>query len=815
MLKNVNFTNIVVAPGSSVIKTANSICNSGNMINKFIYDEGVVSFINNGYEVIHENPLASFMTLCKFKEIIIKNVNFTINIFSGVNSKLMRFVMFYRLELNNIKVDFEISSRNLIDIDQRRIGNIFSAGKNFMNSDHIIIANSEFSYIVANRLISIQSETACLNLKFENNSFNNIEVNTSIISYWMGSYSSKCIDGEYVISSGQVLELTPKALNIKNNSLTSIFAAGNMLNLINVGRLSISETLINRNRNFSIGTFDTILSKISKNNGYATLNTLPLIENCQNLIYVSLGAYMYMTKIKFRNNLCAIGEFFLIKNKFEFNDSEIINSTVYNEKSMMKFQLANNDRNSSFSKPTNYYFQNLKFIDASLQYELPALIEISELMNEKIYMSDLQFTRSDKAIKTQGLRNLEIYNISIINSTSKSISGVEHVPTPEARLKIDLVKIENSSQFLSVSSSQISVMRFELSEVKMLKNNCENLIYVSNMIKLINESYALNNEFKDNIGMILNLLCSGNVIIDNNIFIGNYYHETAILTAGFDLSFVLNDNQITFNSGRELILSVNFANPAQIQSFNNVFEYNIGSCFIISCILFNDSNSIYNHNINSIGTILYAYNKVVGEFKYSVFNNNSATKYGIVVVSLDSFLNIFNVSATENKSIGKGGFLFIDQNSTFNLVDSTVERNEAFQGSCIFSHYSHDTSFIKNTQFIKNRAVFSACINMIESRLKLVDSIFIYNTGAYTSNLHLSVESSIQIASVSFDSKNSQGTNIIIESRSTAIIVSSKFQNIHLPNEIGIFSVYDSHLLIQQSKLQNCSSLISIYCDNS
>ena len=275
-----------MSKGSAVIKTDPSICSKDQAFDRFIYDTGIVTFINNGYEVISDNPLASFISVCRFTEVIIKNVNFTMNLFSGIRSVLMKFENILRIELNNIQVDYQGSSGNLIEVIDTLVKDQARSGTVFMNGDHFILANSRFNYIVANRLFFIESKSSCLNIKFVNNTFMNIEVNRSLIWYSLIEPSPNCsIRRFYTNSNNYAFELTQTEFLLFNNSFYSNLASENMIHFNDIGRVNISKNFFSQNRNVSINIFESILEMIHINNGYAILNTLPVLNKLQNIIY--------------------------------------------------------------------------------------------------------------------------------------------------------------------------------------------------------------------------------------------------------------------------------------------------------------------------------------------------------------------------------------------------------------------------------------------------------------------------------------------------------------------------------------------------
>ena len=814
LLENVNFINIVVKSKSYIIQTSSSVCDSNLTLNRFIYNGGTVSFINNGFEVISENPLAGFISLCKFKEVIIKNVNFTMNLFSGSGS-LMLINNIFRLELSDNYFGFELSNRNLIVIVIDDGKDLINSAQNFLNYEHLVLRNNRFEYIVANRLIMIKSENICLNVVVEGNYFGNVEVNTSILLFSMTEFQSTCVDGKLLKSDdGTLYKSFPRLTYFKGNSFVSNLAAEFMIELENVGRLEISDCDFSRNRNFSIGTSNSIYSKIKNFKGYAILNLFKVVENCDSLIHVSSGFDSNLTGLTFDLNLCSLASFEQIRGQLNFLDSLGSNNTVMRDRSLFSFQYFYRKTEKSMSSPPDSQFRNLEFSNCTLRGSKNSILLISDLNSGKIKIENIGFIQSSIAITIVELKILEIFNITIINSISKEISGIILTPTIGAHVHIDEILFQTSSQFLKISSIIPVKMKFDLINSKIIENTNKYIISIDNGLTLVNNSVVERNEFIGNNGTIFDLQCLGEVNLLSNVFSSNFDKQTTILSGDVGLSLFLDSNIFSYNRGRELINVINSDTSAEIISINNTFEYNTGSCMTISKISLNDTNSIFRHNTFKVGTILYAYSFANLYFTNSLFINNTATKYGNLFISLYSKLTLTNIEAYQNKAVGKGGFLFIDQYSTFFIYNSIINQNSAESGSCIYSHYSNTLNKIKDSTFSNNSASESSCISIIESSLNLLSSNFTSNTGKICSNLHISFESSINLSSSSFKNLESNGTSILIEGKSKAYIESSTILQ-SLTQKSSAIVIFDSTLEVNNSKFQNSSSDPLILCDNS
>jgi hypothetical protein len=114
VLQEVSFFNIVTRNTSSVVQIDPTTCASELFKVKFHYSGGSITFINNGFEVISEYPLAGFLSLCNIEDLTLENLQFSMNVFS--QSNLLKIVDVYCFKLENITVEFSYSNSDLLSL---------------------------------------------------------------------------------------------------------------------------------------------------------------------------------------------------------------------------------------------------------------------------------------------------------------------------------------------------------------------------------------------------------------------------------------------------------------------------------------------------------------------------------------------------------------------------------------------------------------------------------------------------------------------------------------------------------------------------
>jgi hypothetical protein len=343
------------------------------------------------------------------------------------------------------------------------------------------------------------------------------------------------------------------------------------------------------------------------------------------------------------------------------------------------------------------------------------------------------------------------------------------------------------------------------------------LVLVDNRIVFSNESFISENSFEENEGLILKISSLGPLLVQNCKFYKNFHQGVSILEADGDILLSFLGNDLISNKGESLISVTSFKNSSKIEASSNTFKENQGSSLRISNILYTDNNSSFISNNHTSGSVIYSSTQSVVVVKDSTVVNNSVIGNGVISNILNSEIYLFNLQFKGNSAKGKGGVLFNDQNSTYLITDSLFTKNSAYQGSCIYSHYSYTENIIKNSEFNLNSATTNAAISLLESYLSTFSSKFNSNRGGAFSGFELSYYSKITLKDCSFNNKDGFGGSIIAESKSVAKLFNCSFAESSTDNIFSFFGIYSSELLCQDCIVKQgfANKSSSIYCDNS
>ena len=819
ILTNVDFYNIVTQNKSSVIQTSSLSCTNKEFKVLFSYTGGKIQFINNGYEVISKNPLAGFLDICNIQNVVLKDLVFTMNVFSGVNSHLIKITDFFQLEFFNLYIEFTYSNSEIVLLDQRTISSIVNTNPDYLNVIHLNFSENNFINNVGSSLILILYDTECHNVLFFKNLFDSNEAMNALIDYKLSVLSAKCLEDSSIknylnISSS----LTKRSMEIIETKFTLNYAK-NMISLQNAGKTKLASLEFESNMDKTIECGSTIVSIMEKNSGYMENTGVSVAEKCFQLIYVSNGYNITFYNSTLTKNFCSLAYFNATHTTFEFTSSLITENKVTSSDHLIYLQVEYDGVDTIINGDSDFKFYDLKFLGNALGTVHKGILYFPKLSFNKLVLRDIEFNASDSAIYADQVKDLMIENIIFNNSISLQVAGLSYTPSEGAKIEIVSSFFERCiTRLIQITGTVLTQTSIIIKDSEFTKNSGYYLIYIDNRIKFINDSEVILNVFEENYGDIFKISSSGPLPIHFNSFLNNSNpSKVSILDADGDLFLSLISNDFTLNKGSSLLSLTSLKNSSHITSESNTFSSNSGTSIKIYNIYMTDLNSSFTKNSHTDGTAIYSSTKSVVILNSSNFISNSADLNGIITNLLDSEIYLFGIKLEGNSVGGKGGVLFNDQNSTFVINGSNFEGNKAYQGSCVYSHYSYTNNIISQSQFRFNEAKSNGAISLLESYLKITSSLFYSNKGGEYSGIELSYFSKVFIDNSRFDNELGNGGSLMAESKSIAKIFKSSFSHFETMNSYSFFGIFSSELVSDECSYNDGKSLkfSSFFCDNS
>ena len=819
ILTNVDFFNIVTQNKSSVIQTSSLSCTNKQFKVLFSYQGGEIQFINNGYEVISKNPLAGFLNLCNIQYVELKDLTFTMNIFSGVNSHLIKIADFFQLVFSNIDIQFTYSNSEIILLDQRTISSIINTSPEYLNVIHLNFSENSFINNVGSSLIKILYDTECHNLLFFNNLFDSNEAINALIDYRLSVLSAKCLEDSDIKNNLNITsKLKKRSISIEDSKFALNYAK-NMISLQNSGQTKFTSLEFESNLDKTIECGSTIVSIMGKNSGYMENTGVSVAEKCSQLIYISHGYNIIFYNSTLTKNFCSLAYFNRTHTSFELTSSIISENkaTLYDH--LIYLQVEYDGVDTIINGDSDFVFDDLKFLGNTLATVHKGILYFPKLGFNKLFLKNIKFNASDSAIYADQVKDLMIENVSFNNSVSLQVAGLSYIPSEGAKVEILSSFFESCiTRLIQITGTVLTQTSIIVKDSEFLKNLGDYLVYIDNRIKFINDSEVTGNEFTGNYGNIFKISSKGPLPIHFNSFINNSNpSKVSILEADGDLELSLISNDFTLNQGSSLLMLTSLKNSSHITSESNTFLSNKGTSIKIYNIHMTDLNSTFTKNSHTEGTAIYSSSKSVVILDSSTFTSNSADIYGIITNLLDSEIYLFGIKIVGNSAGGKGGVLFNDQNSTFVINGSIFEGNKAYQGSCVYSHYSYTNNIISQSQFRFNEAKSNGAISLLESYLKLTTSLFYSNKGGEYSGIELSYFSRVFIDNCRFDNELGNGGALMAESKSITKIFKSSFIHFATTNSYSFFGVFSSELVCDDCLFNDGESqkYSSFFCDNS
>ncbi|OMJ89933.1 hypothetical protein SteCoe_7822 [Stentor coeruleus] len=798
-MTNVNFTNIV---------TAGNVINASPYFDRmnFVYSGGVVSFINNGYEVIDENPLKRFIYLEYFTEIIIENVVFQYNLYSSKTLGFITIADSLMIKFSNLQFVNNYSKNYLIHIDQSTVEMYLNPINSENYIDNVLISGCRFENNTASKLVYVYYISECQNVQISQCYFqsNAVEENVVLIEYGE-VLPSLCIDGN--IATGGVIP--KKYIIIFSNKFLNNFSGLGMLTIKNLANIQISDLSFNEN-GYHISINDITLSGIKSQPGAYIVNSLSNFIINTNYFLISLFSN-YRVSFENCDFLRNIVPLIIIDNSMTeliFKNSQFQDNLLYNDEWFL-----------SITSQVFLQLEYLEFYNVTYQNQAKGLIYLKATSKNSVYsIKNVYIENSSDAIRAQMLSSLFISNLTIINSTAKLFSGLYFTGTASSLLSI-------SKSYFSYNTGTTFYLTSEVSGSSLLLTLTESDFYklkspglsLDSSLTLCNESVISKVNFIENKSLVLNIASShGKLVLIMCNFDSNLAKSTSVIKITGSNEVIIDDSIFQYNQAENLVYIYSEDNSTFVCIQNSEIFYNQGTAVKASYAVFLIKDSKFEGNQGKFGTVGYLTTSALGGFYNIEIENNSASENGMIYMILGSYAKINNVVFYKNYVLGKGAGIFADQNSSIIVEWSRFEENSAFQGSSLYIQHCLAISSVQNTIFLKNKAQASGTITILESYLTIKNSTIEENTAKYYPAIECLYYSNLDIYKVTFKSHIGIGGNIGVET-SYVIIKNSNFYNASSDYDASVFYVKSSSLLCEGCMIENATSLVEsvIYCSKS
>ncbi|CAG9312604.1 unnamed protein product [Blepharisma stoltei] len=377
-------------------------------------------------------------------------------------------------------------------------------------------------------------------------------------------------------------------------------------------------------------------------------------------------------------------------------------------------------------------------------------------------------------------------------------------------------------------------------------------IYIDQNLELSSDSSVSDCSFQENIagfsGTILVYYLYGILAFDHCNFIKNkgIYSSTLNIATGENTKerpskIILNYCVFQYNSGNITVSMDNTNINSNLEVYESLFEYNIGSIFGLDYDYAVVKNTRIQHNISPIsGGALNLKNSAIFEStNTSYLNCSSKNNGGAASLSLKSQFICFSCLFSTNYAYSSGGAIYADSDAQFYIFNSTINKNSCkSKGSAIFMASSLDFSSIYSSEISENFAYNDGTIFILSSQISIFSSM-IYKNSAYGKNPGLYIDDSnaiiddtkffsqhgnqgcfiymstsyANVTNSAFYDGFSNSSGIAIHATSSLVeISSSKFSDLFSNDTGGSIYLYEgSNLFIKGTKFLNSATSIDSY----
>ncbi|CAG9312596.1 unnamed protein product [Blepharisma stoltei] len=752
----------------------------------FKFENGVVSRLNNGYELNDPINTKGFMNATNINSIVLRNVEFRNNaIFKnyvdGVRVASLFFINpFQVLWVESCNFIYNYCDLGIFNIKQQLDNwpmEIDDSGI-FIHSkqNHIHIFNSNFSsnYGITAGVLYVLYEFEGQNVVIENCSFTLNGIESGALIHIESNYAdeSYLIDRKVSVSmsDGSIIEgdYLAKRVKLSNLNFTKNYSGENgvieILKMVNIEwvniRIESNGLILSEAMNVN-----SILLKYYIDNPqmYAKHNiSNPNDLNCQSLSMVSNSIHFSIEKVNIINNVCMYSSPSIIVSNT--TKSAIRSASFYDNKGAGSYGIC-----LAFLGDILYEIMNSEFY-TNINYQSGSPGAISCLSSLSI--KNCTFSDNIGTLYFGG-QNLSIFSSNFDSNISPSSNGgaislsIAQDNIYNSMLFISNTTFANNSCSFSGGAIYIDrtiylnlLLALNIEDTNFYHNKAidGSCIYIDNTVALTLDSSIKNCSFWANeasfSGTISASYIYGILIFDTCNFVRN----TGVYSSGFNIAIgenkeenpsklFLNSCIFQFNSGNRTI-SMDDGNINSTLEVNDcLLEYNIGSIFTLDndYAVVENSKIQHNYSPNSGGALSL---KNLGIFisKDTTFLNcSSDLNGGVASISLKSQFFCFSCFFSYNYANFSGGVIYADSDARFYIDDSIISQNSCKdKGSAIFMASSLANSSISNTEIFENHAYSDGTMFILSSSLSIFSSK-VYKNKADEKNPGLYIDDSIAI----------------------------------------------------------------------
>ncbi|CAG9331588.1 unnamed protein product [Blepharisma stoltei] len=875
-LYNVTFDNIKVRNEyeSWVIRM------DGTGYGNFHYENGVVSRLNNGYELYDAINVKGFFNGTGINTIVFRNVKFQYNaVFKqavlDLNLASLIFLhLFQAIWIDSCTFLYNLCDFGIVYIQQEFYNFPIEIDDNgviiYSKISHVRISNSNFTsnYGRTGGVIYALYEDNNQNFLIENSSFTFNGIESGSLMHIESNYLNEMylVDRKFnaILLDGSIEEgkYLAKWVKFQNSFFTNNYSG--KAGIIEISRMAnIQWEKLNMNSNgLSLSepmNINSILMKFYIQNplAYPKLNiTNPTDINCESLSIVSDSINLNIERINIENNYCKYSSPCI-------NISNTVNSIVKSSYFNQNKGVGSRGIALAFQGNMIYKIINSEFyFNVNYQYGSPgAISSFSSLLLHNCTFS------SNAGTLYFGGQNLSIFSSDFdSNSSPGSNGGAVTVSMQQDTIDTSIFFISNTTfknNSCSFSGGAIYIEKttpldllliFQIDSTDFFKNQAwdGSCIYIDSNVELTSNSSIIDCYFQENIasfsGTVSVSYLYGILIFEHCNFVKN----KGIYSSGLNIAIgenteenaskiFLNSCIFRLNSGNTTISMDNTNINSTLESYDSLFEFNVGSIFFLDYDYVFIKNSKIQHNIspNSGGALNLKNSAKFFSENTTYVNCSSNINGGAASISLKSQFICFSCLFSTNYAGSSGGVIYADSDAQFYISDSIISKNSCKnKGSAIFMASSLASSSINNTEISENYAYNEGLFFILSSQITISSSKILRNT-ALGKNPSLYIDDSdviiadttfsnqkgnqgcfiymstsyVNITNSAFSKGFSNSSGIAIHATSSKIeIYSSAFSDLFSSDTGGSIYLYEgSSLFIKESKFMNSSSSIDSY----